>query len=184
MYGVSCDEEGFDPALISRKMSRRAIARRLDAEVKRIFDGTRRRMRAQKDGAANERAWGESANDWLSCEVYRLVRRLRGTGHLDALKDAIERAPAKSKGLHDVSEQPFKLALFLIFGDLMVPVGKSPLSRNKRSELGDALAYADVHSVPSKYLNGFIKQARLKECRAKLEKQYIEPRFDSRSDLT
>lgn len=65
----------------------------------------------------------------------------------------------------------------------MVPVGKSPLSRNKRSEPGDALAHADVHSVPSKLLNGFIKQARLKECRAKLEERYVEPRFASGSEL-
>lgn len=174
----SSDQDEFDPKLFSRRMSPRVIAQRLEMEVNRIFDGTRRRMRAQKKlGRLDEGRWGESANDWLSCEVYLLVRRLRRTGHLDALNGAIERTPVKSKGLHDISDQPFKLALFLIFGDLMVPVLNSPLSRNQRSELGDALAYADFHNVPSKFLNGFIKQARLKECRAKLKAKYVEPRF-------
>lgn len=183
MNDISSGGDSFNPALISRNMSRRAIARQLDTEVKRIFDGTRRRMRKPKLERADERRWGESANDWLSCEVYLLVRRLRREGHLDALTDAINRAPVKSRGQHDISEQPFKQALFLIFGDMMVPERKSPLSRNKRSELGDALAYADVHGVSSKFLNGFIKQAKPKECRAKLREHYVEPRFRSRSDL-
>ena len=176
-------EEGFDLPRFSRRMARRAIARSLEMEVTRIQNGTERRIRAQKLRRSIHELWDESANDWLSCEIYLLVRRLKRIGHLEALNDAVKKAPVRRKGQHDISEQPFKLALFLIFGDLMVLHASSPLSRNKRSELGDALAYADVHNVPAKYLNGFIKQAGMKECRAKLKELHVEPRFDSRADV-
>lgn len=147
----------------------------LAEEVKRIFDGYVGRGTRLGD---KPKAWGESARDWMLAEVYALVRRLRRSGQLQAINRAIAQAPrGKTKGRGDMSKYPFKQALYLIFGDAMAPGSDCKVDRRRRPSWAYALEYADAHNVQTKFLNGFIKQAGISSCRAKLEAGFEEPRW-------
>jgi len=180
--GMQQKPDEFDPTIFSAQMSSSSMAGRLKMEAKRIFEGVESRRRSKTRAKDERHRWGESADDWLMVEVYLLVRRLKRIRRAAALGDAVANSPVRHKGRHDIGKQPFKQALFLIFADSMVPSFQSPLNRQRRSLFGDALAYADAHDVPPAYVNGFIKQAGLHRCRAKLKALYEEPR-SSRSDV-
>ena len=163
-------------------MASTAIDEMLASEVARIFEGYERRLALSPHDDGNPRHWGESAQDWMLAEVYSLVRQLIGIRKKNAINRAIARVPKGRKGRGDMRKHPFKQALFLIFGKLMVPDSDSPIDRRRRSQLGDALAYANAHNVPAAYLNGFIKQAGVTKCRAKFLAGYEEPR-SGRDDI-
>lgn len=168
-----------------RGMSSSVIDEVLHQEAQRIFDGFVSRHALQAHQSAkddNSSSWGEDAEDWMLAEIYILVRKLKSIRKVKAIDRAIAKVPWGQKGRGDMSKHPFKQMLFLLFGKMMVRGARSPLSRQRRSLLGDALSYADVHAVPVAYLNGFIKQAGLTQCRAKLEARYEEPR-SNRQDI-
>lgn len=162
-------------AKFEKSMSEDEIDGLLAEEVKRIFDGYARHG-ARLGG--KRKTWGESARDWMLAEVYALVRKLRRSDQLQAIDRAIAQAPrGKAKGRGDMSKYPFKQALYLIFGDAMVPGSDCKVDRRRRPSWADALEYADAHNVQTKFLNGFIKQAGISSCRAKLEAGFEEPRW-------
>lgn len=170
------EKDDFDRRSFTRRMVPKVLVRHLDEEKDRIFRGMQKRKRRETEGKNGP--WAESAEDWMVRQVYQVVRQLIRLGHVEIVAQAIDKSGGRRKGRYDIEDQPFKLALFFIFGSSMVPTIRSPLSRNRRHLLGDALAYADRHNVPSKYLNGFIKQAGLKQCRKKLEDPlHREPGF-------
>ena len=147
----------------------------LAEEVKRIFDGYARNGKRLGD---KRKTWGESARDWMLAEVYALVRKLRRLDQLQAIDRAIAQTPReKTKGRADMSKYPFKQALYLIFGEAMAPGSDCKVDRRRRPSWADALEYADAHNVQTKFLNGFIKQAGITSCRAKLEAGFEEPRW-------
>lgn len=182
MTTARSDTSEQQSATFTEGMASTAIDEMLTLEVTRIFEGYKRRMALSSHDHANPAHWGESAQDWMLAEVYLLVRQLIAIRKVNALNRAIVKAPKGRKGRRDMSNQPFKQALFLIFGKLMVSEGDSPLDRRRRSQLGEALTYANAHDVPAAYLNGFIKQAGLAKCRAKLKAGYEEPR-SGRDDI-
>lgn len=185
MRNSTSEQSELQPIAFGRGMASPVIDEMLQREAKRIFDGfvSRKAPLASESPQGDvPSSWGESAEDWMLAEVYILVRQLRRSRKTRAIDRLIAKVPLGKKGRGDMSKHPFKQMLFLMFGEMMVPGTRSPLSRQRRMLLGDALEYADVHDVPAAYVNGFIKQAELTQCRAKLEKLYEEPRSE-RTDI-
>jgi hypothetical protein len=122
------------------------------------------------------RAWAEGADDWLIRRIYELVRHLRLNGGGRFLRWAKGSGVAYQGG-GDISDHPYKMALLIFAGQQSADTPRAPFNRQRRHLLGDAMAYADFHDVPAKHLNGFIKQAGLKQCKDKLIAGHREPGF-------
>lgn len=52
--------------------------------------------------------------------------------------------------------------------------------RQRRAELGDAMAYARKHDVPSKLFNAFWRYVGLARIKARLHNRTLEPGFEHR----
>jgi hypothetical protein len=109
--------------------------------------------------------------------TYRLVRALIARGFSGVLDNEIDHLGIVEKGRHKVGDQPYKKALLIIMFGSMLPRSQQ-LTRNRRMELGNALAYAAAHRINWKLVNGFIKQAGLKASGAKLAANHREPGFE------
>ena len=118
----------------------------------------------------------EKPDDWMVRCTYRLIRSLIGKGHTAILDDEIRHLGIVERGSNNLADQPFKKALLIMFGSTQSEPTR--LTRNRRYELGNAMAYAEAHRVPSKYVNGFIKTVGLKKCASKLAEEFKEPGFD------
>lgn len=124
----------------------------------------------------------ESPEDWMVRTTYRVVRAMLIKGYGCAFTGMIERLDhpkLRYRGQHSIAGQPFKEALLLLFGH-NAPTVKPLMSRTRRHELGDAMQYAYLHRVHSRYVVGFIKQVGQKQARARMLAKHTEPGFKSR----
>lgn len=167
--------EPLSMGIFSSKMSSREALRTFQIESEMIRRGWRARVQKCERADSSCHPFAEAPDDWMVRCTYRLARALIRRGLADVLDDEIARLHIVEKGPHSIADQPFKKVLSIMFGSARAT--SAQLSRNRRSELGNAMAYADAHRVPSKFVNGFIKQAVLKKCGPKLAADHCEPGF-------
>ncbi|ODU78448.1 MAG: hypothetical protein ABT10_22755 [Novosphingobium sp. SCN 63-17] len=92
------------------------------------------------------------------------------------LVDEVDYARPLKAGQHSIEGRPFKIGLIAFLGDTIA------MGRTRRSELSDAMEYAYRHGVPSRYFNGFVKQAGLRKIAKKLKAGHREPGFTGRQN--
>jgi hypothetical protein len=119
----------------------------------------------------------ESREDWLARTIYRHLRLMVGDGRWTVLQKRVDYARSLKRGRHSIENRPFKIGLIAFLDETI------PYLPNRRSELSDAMEYAYIHGVPSKYFNGFIKQAGQKKIGNKLKCGHVEPGFKRRDIL-
>lgn len=127
---------------------------------------------------AEERIFAAHPDDWMQRHTYRLVEGLISRGQQGILPALVDEVKTRHGSRHDISDQPFKQALLVMFWGLERRPGEPLLDRRRRAELGDAMAYAQLHRVHSKHFCGFVTQAGLKRIAGKLKAGYREPGFN------
>jgi len=146
-------------------------------EAKLILDGWVDRRRRNNKGEISETE--ERPADWMLRCTYRLVRSLIAKRHEGVLPDLADDIPGHSKGKTDISEKPFKLALLVMFHWNPELTSEPLLTRQRRSELSDAMEYARRHKIQPRNLIGFIKAAGIKRIPSKLRNEQWEPGFET-----
>lgn len=169
-----------DPAtgrIFRRKQTASVVKRLFSQQATLIRQGWLRRRASFARLQPNESILVEDPDDWLLRHTYRLVKHLLVAGHQEILQALVEEVGTRHGSRHDIGEQPFKQALLAMFwwheGATSAPV----LTRQRRSEWGDAMEYARRHNVPSKYFCAFARQCRLKNIGYKLQAGHREPGF-------
>lgn len=118
----------------------------------------------------------EDPDDRMVRRTYRLICNLLDANAQTILLDMLKASGRRYKNRHSIDDKPFTQALLLM--SWWVEDGGPLLADgSRRKELSDAMAYADRHGVPSRYVNGFIKQAGLNKIAAKLKAEHFEPGF-------
>ena len=134
------------------------------------------RGRSEKD--ETQTGLSELRDDWLARTIYRQLRRMVRDGRWTVLQKRVDYARSLKRGRHSIENRPFKIGLIAFLGDTI------PYLPNRRSELSDAMEYAYIHNVHSKYFNGFVKQAGQKKIADKLKRGHVEPGFKPANILT
>ena len=114
----------------------------------------------------------ESRDDWFARTVYRQLRSMVRDGSWSILQKRLDHTRSLKRGRHPIENRPFKIGLIEFLGETI------PYLPNRRAELSDAMEYAYVHRVSSKYFNGFVKQAGRKQIAKKLKCNHVEPGFE------
>lgn len=151
------------------------------------------RVRTFSSLSPDQRLIIEHPDDWMRRSSYKLIRNLilrDQAGILPALVAKLEGQHRRGKG---VAGQPFKQGLLVM--QLLVPLPTNsvpaltraglpdaPKSRSvsdekRRNELGDAMHYAHLHGVQSRYFNAFRRHVGTKRIRAMLKNNLYEPGF-------
>lgn len=162
--------------IFTRDMSPRQATQIFRRQSDLIRQGWSRRKAQANRRTTRANAFTEAPDDWMIRCTYRLIRSMIDRGHTSVLDAEIVRLGIGEQGPHSIADQPFKKALALMFGSTRP--GGELMTRNRRMWLGNAMAYAAAHVVPSKYVNGFVKQAGLKASGPKLAANYREPGFE------
>jgi hypothetical protein len=128
----------------------------------------------RKRGDTDETRSGilELREDWLARTIYRTLRQMVRDGSWTVLQKRVDYERSLIRGRHSIKNRPFKVGLIAFLGET---ISHLP---NRRHELSDAMEYAYIHGVPSKYFNGFVKQAGQKRIANKLKRGHVEPGFD------
>lgn len=117
---------------------------------------------------------GESASGYLKRECYRIIIHYMAKGPASFFEQVVRRDGRALTSRVKLEENPFHYGLLALFD------GEDVVSRQDRSTFASQMLYAYHHSVPPKFLIGFIYQAGSKdEIRRKLAKGEIEPGFES-----
>ena len=133
-------------------------------------------QRSGKQRAKSELA--ELCDDWLARKIYRELRAMVQEGSWIILKKRLDHRRSLKRGRYSIENRPFKIGLIEFLDETI------PCLPNRRRELSDAMEYAYLHGVPSKYFNGFVKQAGQKQIAAKLKLGHVEPGFKASRMLT
>ena len=154
---------------------------RFVVQAQLIRKGWSRRKRAARSRTPRLPGFHETPDDWMLRHSYRLIGELIKAGYSHLLDARIQELHIRHAGRFSLEGQPFKKGLLAMFGWEVNPPSGVLMKRQRRSELGNAMAYAFRHGVHPKYLCGFIKQAGLKLIAEKLKIDYREPGFASES---
>ncbi|WP_147161378.1 hypothetical protein [Novosphingobium sediminis] len=166
-----------DKNLFRRKQSPTAAKRIFREQADLIHQGWVKRLRELERLGGDQSTLAEHPDDWMQRHTYRLVKWLIARGHQGILAALVDEVETRHGSRNDISDQPFKQALLAMFWGYERRPGEPLLDRRRRSELGDAMAYARLHGVQSKHFCGFAKQAGLKRIAAKLKAGHREPGF-------
>jgi hypothetical protein len=116
----------------------------------------------------------ESAAGYLKRECYRIIIHYLTKGSASFFERVIRRDGRALTSRVKLEENPFHFGMLALFAD------DSVVSRQDRSSFAMQMLYAYHHSVPPKFLIGFIYQVGSKEeIRRKLAEGLIEPGFES-----
>ena len=120
--------------------------------------------------------FAENPDDRMVRRTYHLICNLLDANGQAILLEMLKASKRRYKNRHSIDDKPFTQALLLMSWWVE---GGGPLlaDGSRRKDLSDAMAYADRHGVPNKYVNGFIKQAGLNKISAKLKANHFEPGF-------
>ncbi|WP_421852637.1 hypothetical protein [Novosphingobium sp.] len=140
-----------------------------------------------------ERILIEHPDDWMRRSSYRLIRNLIRREQEHTLAPLVAKLEGEHRRGRGVAGQPFKQGLLVMQILVQLPAITAPaMTRSgpsesadrrfiadakRRNELGDAMQYAHLHNVPSKYFNAFIRHAGTKRIRAMLKHDRREPGF-------
>lgn len=173
----------------------RDFERRAQAIMREWFD----RVRDFSSLTADQRLIVEHPDDWMRRSSYRLIRNLilrDQAGILPALVAKLEGQHRRGRG---VAGQPFKQGLLVM--QILVPLPSSSLpaltraglpeapkrrpvsDEKRRNELGDAMHYAHLHGVQSRYFNAFRRHVGAKRIRAMLKNNLYEPGFKPKAGV-
>lgn len=116
----------------------------------------------------------ETAAGYLKRECYRIIIHYMTKGPASFFEWVVRRDGRALTSRVKLEENPFHFGLLALFN------GEDVVSRQDRSTFASQMLYAYHHSVPPKFLIGFIYQAGSKEeIRRKLAEGVIEPGFES-----
>jgi hypothetical protein len=134
----------------------------------------------RKRGNTDETQSGilEQRDEWLARTIYRKLQGMVRDGSWTVLQKRVDYERSLIRGRHSIENRPFKVGLIAFLGETI------PYLPNRRSELSDAMEYAYIHRVHSKYFNGFVKQAGQKRIANKLKCGHVEPGFKRSAILT
>lgn len=175
---MKTNDDPSDGNVFRRKQSASAAKRLFREQASLICQGWIKRIREFDRLTAEERKLAAHPDDWMQRHTYRLVKGLIARGQQSILSALVDEVKTRHGSRHDISDQPFKQALLVMFWGYERRRGKPLLARQRRAELGDAMAYARLHGVHSKHFCGFVKQAGLKRIAGKLKAGYREPGFN------
>lgn len=172
------------PALATQNFERRA---------QRIMVEWLRRLDRFSNLAPDERILIEHPDDWMLRSSYRLIRNLIRREQEDILAPLVAKLEGEHRRGRGVTGQPFKQGLLVMQLLVQLPANTAPkMTRSgpservgrryiadfrRRNELGDAMQYAHLHNVPSKYFSAFIRHAGTKRIKAMLKLDRREPGF-------
>ena len=169
------------------------VARRFERRAQRIMVEWLRRLSEFSRFPPEERILIEHPDDWMRRSSYRLIRNLIRSEREHILAPLVASLDGKHRRGRGVTGQPFKQGLLVM--QLVVPLPSSTaptMTRSgpsteadrrlisdvrRRNELGDAMHYAHLHGVPSKYFNAFMRHVGAKRIRAMLKHDRREPGF-------
>lgn len=115
----------------------------------------------------------ESSTSWFKRNLYRLIKAYVDAGDQSVLLAIAKRSGRAQVGLHQIAENPFKLALFGMWSD------NASLTRQQQRVFGEQMLYAYRHDVPPEHLIGFIRVAgNYNVISQKLRDGAREPGFD------
>ena len=170
-------EEPSEANVFRRSDGRDLAKRNFKQQAELIRQGWLKRQRDYARLAKDEQLLIEQPDDWMQRLTYRLIRWLLGRGHQGVLTELIGEVGTRHGSRHDISDQPFKQALLVMFWWHERLANTPLLSRQRRAELGDAMEYARRHKVAPRHFCGFAKQAGLKHIAVKLRVGHWEPGF-------
>lgn len=174
----------------------RAFEKKAQAIMQEWFD----RVGAFSRLSPDQRLIIEHPDDWMRRSSYKLIRNLilrDQAGILPALVAKLEGQHRRGRG---VVGQPFKQGLLVM--QILVPSPSNSLpaltraglpdapkrrpvsDEKRRNELGDAMHYAHLHGVHSRYFNAFRRHVGTKRIRAMLKNNLYEPGFKPKASLT
>ncbi|WP_125954702.1 MULTISPECIES: hypothetical protein [unclassified Novosphingobium] len=134
----------------------------------------------------------EDPDDWMRRTTYLYLKRV-----IEKTPRVITRLLKDLDGKHkrgpSIARQPFKQGLLLMHAlPAMKPVGRAIANANsppklampkllsdrqRRADLGDAMAYAYKHGVTSKYFNAFWRYVGMTRIKSRLHCDELEPGF-------
>lgn len=172
--------EPFDHNVFRRAQSVGVVKRHFKQQSELIRRGWMQRTVQFARLTAGQKSLAEHPDDWMERQTYRLVKRLVKSGHQSILTILVDEVGTRHGSRHDISNQPFKLALLIMFWWHELPSSAPLIDRRRRAEIGDAMEYARRHNVHSRHYCGFVKQAGKKRIGQKLKMMHWEPGFSPR----